>query len=282
MNIFKSFEKKIKKLIELSDIKEKNRETLDLSKVTVDPPRDPSHGHLSTNAAMVLAKSVGLNPRILAEKIIELLKNDQSIECINVAGPGFINIKLTKSFWQDVLKSMIEAGIAYGRSQIGQGKRVNVEYVSANPTGPMHVGHCRGAVIGDVLSNLLQFVGYNVTKEYYINDAGGQVEVLAHSVLLRYRQALGQTINEIPEGLYPGEYLIPLGQSLAQEFGDQLLIIDKSEALSIVKERAIDAMMTMIRDDLSALNIQHDVFFPNECFMLIMRKPFAVQSMTSL
>ncbi|ENN91819.1 arginine--tRNA ligase [Bartonella schoenbuchensis] len=261
MNIFKSFEKKIKKLIELSDIKEKNRETLDLSKVTVDPPRDPSHGHLSTNAAMVLAKSVGLNSRILAEKIIELLKNDQSIECINVAGPGFINIKLTKSFWQNVLKSMIEAGIAYGRSQIGQGKRVNVEYVSANPTGPMHVGHCRGAVIGDVLSNLLQFVGYNVTKEYYINDAGGQVEVLAHSVLLRYRQALGQTINEIPEGLYPGEYLIPLGQSLAQEFGDQLLTIDKSEALSIVKERAIDAMMAMIRDDLSALNIQHDVFF---------------------
>lgn len=210
---------------------------------------------------MVLAKSVGLNSRILAEKIIELLKNDQSIECINVAGPGFINIKLTKSFWQNVLKSMIEAGIAYGRSQIGQGKRVNVEYVSANPTGPMHVGHCRGAVIGDVLSNLLQFVGYNVTKEYYINDAGGQVEVLAHSVLLRYRQALGQTINEIPEGLYPGEYLIPLGQSLAQEFGDQLLTIDKSEALSIVKERAIDAMMAMIRDDLSALNIQHDVFF---------------------
>ncbi|WP_208541244.1 MULTISPECIES: arginine--tRNA ligase [Bartonella] len=261
MNIFKSFEKKIKELIELSDIKEKNRETLDLSKVTIDPPRDPSHGHLSTNAAMVLAKFVGLNPRILAEKIIELLKNDQSIECINVAGPGFINIKLTKSFWQDVLKSMIEAGIAYGRSQIGQGKRVNVEYVSANPTGPMHVGHCRGAVIGDVLSNLLQFVGYNVTKEYYINDAGGQVEVLAHSVLLRYRQALGQTINEIPEGLYPGEYLIPLGQSLAQEFGDQLLTIDKSEALSIIKERAIDAMMTMIRDDLSALNIQHDVFF---------------------
>ncbi|WP_406604263.1 arginine--tRNA ligase [Bartonella gliris] len=261
MNVFKNFEKKIKKLLELSDIKGKNGEDLDLSKITVDPPRDSSHGDLSTNAAMVLAKSVGLNPRALAEKIIELLNNDPSIESIDVAGPGFINFKLTKSFWQDAIKSMLETGIAYGRIPMGQGKRINVEYVSANPTGPMHVGHCRGAVVGDVLSNLLQFVGYNITKEYYINDAGQQIEVLAHSVLLRYREALGQKINEIPEGLYPGEYLIPLGQSLAQEFGDQLLTMDKDEALSIVKERAIHAMMSMIRNDLAALNIYHDIFF---------------------
>ncbi|WP_039760191.1 arginine--tRNA ligase [Bartonella queenslandensis] len=261
MNIFKNFEKKIKKSIELSDIKGKNGEELDLSKITVDPPRDSSHGHLSTNAAMVLAKSIGLSPRALADKIIELLKNDSSIENIGVAGPGFINIKLTKLFWQDAIKYMLELGLSYGRTSMGQGKRINVEYVSANPTGPMHVGHCRSAVVGDVLSNLLQFTGYNITKEYYINDAGQQIEVLAHSVLLRYREALGQKINEIPEGLYPGEYLIPLGQSLAQEFGDQLLTMDKDEALSIVKERAIHAMMSMIREDLAALNIYHDIFF---------------------
>ncbi|WP_375616579.1 arginine--tRNA ligase [Bartonella sp. AP58NXGY] len=261
MNIFKNFEKKIKKSIELSDIKGKNGEDLDLSKITVDPPRDSSHGHLSTNAAMVLAKSIGINPRALADKIIELLKNDSSIENIDVAGPGFINIKLTKLFWQDVIKSMLELGTSYGRIPMGQGKRVNVEYVSANPTGPMHVGHCRGAVVGDVLSNLLQFTGYNITKEYYINDAGQQIEVLARSVLLRYREALGQKINEIPEGLYPGEYLIPLGQSLVQEFGDQLLTMDKNEVLSLVKERAIHAMMSMIREDLAALNIYHDIFF---------------------
>ncbi|WP_336279358.1 arginine--tRNA ligase [Bartonella sp. CB175] len=261
MNVFKNFEKKIKKSLELSDIKEKNGKDLDLSKITVDPPRDSLHGDLSTNAAMVLAKSIGLNPRILAEKIIEFFKNDSFIENIDVAGPGFINIKLTKSFWQNTVKSMLESGTSYGRTSIGQGKRINVEFVSANPTGPMHVGHCRGAVVGDVLSNLLQFVGYNVTKEYYINDAGGQIEVLARSVLLRYHEALGQKINEIPEGLYPGEYLIPLGQSLAQEFGDKLLTMDKDEALSIVKERAINAMMSVIREDLSALNIYHDIFF---------------------
>ncbi|WP_455475256.1 arginine--tRNA ligase [Bartonella sp. B17] len=261
MNIFKNFEKKIKRLLELSDIKEKNGGKLDLSKITVDPPRDSLHGDLSTNAAMVLAKSVGINPRALAEKITEFFKNDPVIENIEVAGPGFINIKLTKLFWQSTIKSMLELGMSYGRSPIGQGKHVNVEYVSANPTGPMHVGHCRGAVVGDVLSNLLQFVGYNITKEYYINDAGVQIEVLANSVLLRYREALGEKINEIPEGLYPGEYLIPLGQSLAQEFSNQLLTMDKEKALSIVKDRAIDAMMSMIQKDLSALNIYHDIFF---------------------
>ncbi|ALE03722.1 arginine--tRNA ligase [Bartonella ancashensis] len=261
MNVFKNFEKKIKRSIELSDIKGKNNEHLDLSKITVDPPRDPAHGDLSTNAAMVLAKSVGLSPRVLAEKILILLKNDHSIDCIDVAGPGFINIKLTQSFWYDVLKSIIESGTDYGRLTMGKGKRVNVEYVSANPTGPMHIGHCRGAVIGDVFSNLLQFADYDVTREYYINDAGQQIETLAHSVLLRYREVLGETIHKIPEGMYPGDYLIPLGQSLAQEFGDKLLAMDSDKALSIVKERAVDAMMAMIRQDLAALNICHDVFF---------------------
>ncbi|MDD9332312.1 MAG: arginine--tRNA ligase [Bartonella sp.] len=264
MNVFKNFENKIKKLIELSDIKGKNGEILDLSKIVADPPRDSLHGDLSTNAAMVLAKSVGLNSRALAEKIIELFNNDQSvgdIDRIDIAGPGFINIKFKQSFWQNALKAMIEKGISYGQIEIGQGKKVNIEYVSANPTGPMHVGHCRGAVIGDVLANLLQFTGYEVTKEYYINDAGEQIKVLARSVMLRYREVLGQTISEIPEGLYPGEYLIPLGQSLAKKFGDKLLIIDQEEALSIVQEHATDAMMAIIRKDLAALNIYHDVFF---------------------
>ncbi|MFT4359933.1 arginine--tRNA ligase, partial [Bartonella bacilliformis] len=276
MNVFKNFEQKIKKSLEESDIKGKNGENLDLSKITVDPPRDSLHGDLSTNAAMVLAKSVGLNPRTLAEKIIALLKDDLSIGHLEVAGSGFINIKLTKSFWHDALKLMITSGTDYGRTQIGHGKQINVEYVSANPTGPMHVGHCRGAVVGDVLANLLQFVGYNVTKEYYINDAGKQIEILAASVLLRYREALGETINRVPEGLYPGEYLIPLGQSLVQEFGDKLLTMDNEEALSIVKERSIDAMMTMIRQDLATLNIHHDVFFSER--MLYMNNAQAIRS----
>ncbi|KEG16793.1 arginine--tRNA ligase [Bartonella bacilliformis] len=276
MNVFKNFEQKIKKLLKESDIKGKNGENLNLSKITVDPPRDSLHGDLSTNASMVLAKSVGLNPRTLAEKIIALLKDDPSIDHLEVAGSGFINIKLTKSFWHDVLKLMITSGTNYGRTQIGQGKQVNVEYVSANPTGPMHVGHCRGAVVGDVLANLLQFAGYNVTKEYYINDAGKQIEILAASVLLRYREALGETINKIPEGLYPGEYLIPLGQSLVQEFGDKLLTMDNEKALSIVKGRSIDAMMTMIRQDLATLNIHHDVFFSER--MLYMNNAQAIRS----
>ncbi|ABM44962.1 arginyl-tRNA synthetase [Bartonella bacilliformis Peru38] len=276
MNVFKNFEQKIKKSLKESDIKGKNGENLDLSKITVDPPRDSLHGDLSTNASMVLAKSVGLNPRTLAEKIIALLKDDPSIDHLEVAGSGFINIKLTKSFWHDVLKLMITSGTDYGRTQIGQGKQVNVEYVSANPTGPMHVGHCRGAVVGDVLANLLQFAGYNVTKEYYINDAGKQIEILAASVLLRYREALGETINKIPEGLYPGEYLIPLGQSLVQEFGDKLLTMDNEKALSIVKERSIDAMMTMIRQDLATLNIHHDVFFSER--MLYMNNAQAIRN----
>ncbi|WP_336276751.1 arginine--tRNA ligase [Bartonella sp. CB178] len=264
MNIFKKFEKKIKKSLELSGLKGKNGEGLDLSKITVDPPRDSSYGDLSTNAAMVLAKPIGLGPRALAEEIIKFLRNDSSVENIEVAGPGFINIKLTKSFWQDAVKSMLELGVSYGSTPMGQKKCVNVEYVSANPTGPMHVGHCRGAVVGDVFSNLLQFVGYNVTREYYVNDAGGQIETLARSVFLRYREALGQEINEIPEGLYPGEYLVPLGQSLAQEFGDKLITMDEGEALYIIKKRAVDAMMSMIRKDLSALNIRHDVFFSEQ------------------
>jgi len=261
MNIFNEFEQKIKELLQQSDIKSKDGSPLDLSRMSIEAPRDPSHGDLATNAAMVLSKSVGCNPRALAERIATLLETDKDIESVNVAGPGFINLRLTDGFWRNVLKTIIKSGSSFGRSELGLGKKVNVEYVSANPTGPMHVGHCRGAVVGDVLANLLSFTGHDVVKEYYINDAGGQIDVLAKSVFLRYREALGENIGKIPEGLYPGDYLVPVGEALKKEFGDKLLTMSEEERLPLIKERSVDAMMRMIRDDLAALNVHHDVFF---------------------
>lgn len=261
MNIFNEFEQKIKELLQHSDIKTKDGSPLDLSRMSIEAPRDPSHGDLATNAAMVLSKSVGCNPRALAERIATLLETDKDIESVNVAGPGFINLRLTDGFWRNVLKTIIKSGSSFGRSELGLGKKVNVEYVSANPTGPMHVGHCRGAVVGDVLANLLSFTGHDVVKEYYINDAGGQIDVLAKSVFLRYREALGENIGKIPEGLYPGDYLVPVGEALKKEFGDKLLAMSEEERLPLIKERSVDAMMRMIRDDLAALNVHHDVFF---------------------
>ena len=261
MNIFNEFEQKIKELLLQSDIKTKDSSPLDLSRMSIEAPRDPSHGDLATNAAMVLSKSVGCNPRSLAERIATLLETDKDIESVNVAGPGFINLRLTDGFWQNVLKTIIKSGSSFGRSELGLGKKVNVEYVSANPTGPMHVGHCRGAVVGDVLANLLSFTGHDVVKEYYINDAGGQIDVLAKSVFLRYREALGENIGKIPEGLYPGDYLVPVGEALKKEFGEKLLAMSEEERLPLIKERSVDAMMRMIRDDLAALNVHHDVFF---------------------
>ena len=261
MNIFNEFEQKIKELLQHSDIKTKDGSPLDLSRMSIEAPRDPSHGDLATNAAMVLSKSVGCNPRALAERIATLLETDKDIESVNVAGPGFINLRLTDGFWRNVLKTIIKSGSSFGRSELGLGKKVNVEYVSANPTGPMHVGHCRGAVVGDVLANLLSFTGHDVVKEYYINDAGGQIDVLAKSVFLRYREALGENIGKIPDGLYPGDYLVPVGEALKKEFGDKLLAMSDEERLPLIKERSVDAMMRMIRDDLAALNVHHDVFF---------------------
>ena len=261
MNIFNEFEQKIKELLLQSDIKTKDGSPLDLSRMSIEAPRDPSHGDLATNAAMVLSKSVGCNPRALAERIATLLETDKDIESVNVAGPGFINLRLTDGFWRNVLKTIIKSGSSFGRSELGLGKKVNVEYVSANPTGPMHVGHCRGAVVGDVLANLLSFTGHDVVKEYYINDAGGQIDVLAKSVFLRYREALGENIGKIPEGLYPGDYLVPVGEALKKEFGEKLLAMSEEERLPLIKERSVDAMMRMIRDDLAALNVHHDVFF---------------------
>ncbi|WP_027039143.1 arginine--tRNA ligase [Mesorhizobium ciceri] len=261
MNIFADFTARIIKAVEALDLKDKDGVSPDLSRIAVEPPRDASHGDLATNAAMVLAKPTGQNPRALAERLAQALRDDKDVAATEVAGPGFVNLRLKDGFWQTHLIALLGEGRNYGRSTVGAGRKTNVEYVSANPTGPMHVGHCRGAVVGDALANLMAFAGYDVTKEYIINDAGGQIDVLGRSVILRYREALGDEIGEIPPGLYPGDYLVPLGQALAKEFGRSLLQMPEDEALAIVKDRAIDAMMAMIRDDLALLNVHHDVFF---------------------
>ena len=234
---------------------------IDLSRVVVEPPRDAAHGDMATNAAMVLAKEARAKPRDLAEQIAARLRADDLIASVDVAGPGFINLTLKPSAWSDALRTVLREGASYGRSAMGAAEKVNVEYVSANPTGPMHVGHCRGAVFGDALASLLAFAGYDVTREYYINDAGAQVDVLARSAFLRYREALGENIGEIPEGLYPGDYLVPVGQALAAEYGDRLLAMPEAEWLPAVRAKAIAMMMAEIKGDLAALNIKHDVFF---------------------
>jgi arginyl-tRNA synthetase len=234
---------------------------LDLSRVVVEPPRDPAHGDMATNAAMVLAKEARKKPRDLAEQVAARLRADDLIASVDVAGPGFINLTLKASAWSDALRAVLREGDGYGRSAMGAGEKVNVEYVSANPTGPMHVGHGRGAVFGDALANLLISAGYDVVREYYVNDAGAQVDVLAHSAYLRYREALGENIGEIPEGLYPSDYLKPVGQALAAAYGDKLLKMPEAEWLAIVRAKAIAMMMDEIKGDLAALNIRHDVFF---------------------
>lgn len=232
---------------------------LDTAAVAVEPPRDKGHGEAATNAAMVLAKPAGMAPRAIAEKLAARLAQDARITQADVAGPGFLNLTLAPSAWQGVVRAALTMGADFGRSTSGQGRRVNVEFVSANPTGPMHVGHVRGAVVGDALSRLLAFAGWQVTREYYINDGGAQVDVLARSAYERYREAHGLE-PEIREGLYPGDYLIPVGEALKARFGDSLL--DKGEQfwLSDVREIATDLMMTEIKGDLAALGVQMDVY----------------------
>lgn len=234
---------------------------LSLSRVVVEPTKDPAHGDLAINAAMVLAKEVGMAPRALAELIVAELARDGDVLKAEIAGPGFINLTLQPSVFTEVLKSAVLAGSEHGRGAAKGAPRINVEYVSANPTGPMHVGHGRGAVFGDALAGLLAFAGHDVTREYYINDAGAQVDVLARSAFLRYREALGEAIGAIPEGLYPGEYLKSVGEALATEFGEALRDKSETEWLPIARAAAIESMMAMIRDDLAALGVVHDVFF---------------------
>jgi arginyl-tRNA synthetase len=234
---------------------------VDLSRVVVEPPRDASHGDMATNAAMVLAKDAKAKPRDLAEQIAARLRADDLIASVDIAGPGFINLTLKAQVWADALRTVLREGNLYGRSGVGAAEKVNVEYVSANPTGPMHVGHCRGAVFGDALASLLAFAGYEVTREYYINDAGAQVDVLARSAYLRYREALGENIGEIPEGLYPGDYLKPVGATLAQHYRSLIEGRSENEWLPLVRKVVIEAMMIMIREDLEALGIRQDRFF---------------------
>ncbi len=245
--------------------------------ITIEPPRDLSHGDMATNAAMVLAKPAGTNPRALADLIASELRGVNSVEAVEIAGPGFLNIRLADSVWRDELENIAAAGKDYGRSGIGGGKTVNVEYVSANPTGPMHMGHCRGAVVGDALATLLEFAGHKVTREYYVNDAGGQVDVLARSVHLRYREALGEDVGEIPEGLYPGDYLIPVGEKLATEHKDAFVGKPESDWLVLFREQAVAAMLTLIKDDLALLGIHHDLF-ASEADVQRAKKPEAAET----
>ncbi len=249
---------------------------LDRKNVTVEPPRDVTHGDLATNAAMVLAKPAGMNPRMLGEALAAELAKLAEVAEASVAGPGFINLRLTDAAWRDELAQIRTGGDDYGRSTLGQGVTVNVEYVSANPTGPMHMGHCRGAVVGDALASLLEFAGHTVIREYYVNDAGGQVDVLARSAHLRYREALGETIA-IPEGLYPGDYLVGIGQELAAEYGDRYVGAPEGEWLALFRARAVAAMLVMIKDDLALLGIHHDLF-SSEAALQAAGKPEAAEA----
>ena len=261
MNLFGYFQTVVK--AELTGMAESGEfpPGLDLSKITAEPPRDASHGDVATNAAMVVAKPASLAPKVMAKKLAMRLATHEDVETATVAGPGFINLRLKESFWPKVLGAILESGSDYGSSDIGKNIKTNVEYVSANPTGPLHVGHCRGAVFGDALAALLKVSGYEVSKEYYINDAGAQVDTVARSAYLRYREALGESIGEIPAGLYPGDYLLPVGEALAREYGSRLQDMVEAEWLPIVRARAIAMMLDLIRDDLASLNIHQEVFF---------------------
>ncbi|MDE0779857.1 MAG: arginine--tRNA ligase [Alphaproteobacteria bacterium] len=260
MNVFSAFKANVEKEIEFLVANGDLPNGTDTSRISVELPRDPSHGDLSTNAAMVLAKPAGLETRDLAETIAERLLTVESVESAEVAGPGFINLRLANNFWFQQLDNILKAGTAYGQSDLGQNRAVNVEYVSANPTGPLHVGHARGSVVGDVLASLLAKAGFAVTREYYINDAGGQIDALARSAFLRYREALGENIGGIPEGLYPGDYLKPVGQELADREGDKWRDAEEAQWLPFVREFSVAAMLDLIRNDLDALGIRHDFF----------------------
>ncbi len=261
MNLFEIFSARVAAAVAALAAEGHVPKGLDLARIVVEPPRDASHGDLATNVAMVLAKEAGMNPRQLAELLVPKLSADADVVSATIAGPGFINLSLKPAVFTAVLTAAVLSGADFGRGADKSEPPVNVEYVSANPTGPMHVGHGRGAVFGDALANLLAFAGRNVTREYYINDAGAQVDVLARSAYLRYREALGEEIGAIPEGLYPGDYLVSVGQTLAKAHGSDLKGMPEEQWLPLVRQVAIDGMMAMIRDDLAALGVEHSVFF---------------------
>jgi arginyl-tRNA synthetase len=260
MNIFKDFLGIVTKELEAMRDAGALPDGLDFSRVTVEPPRDPGHGDLATNAALVLAKAAGRKPRDLADALAARLAEQAEVTGVSVAGPGFINLRLDDGVWHRCLAEVLRAGPDYGASDLGGGRKVNVEYVSTNPTGPLTVGHARGAVVGDALASLLEKVGYRVTREYYINDAGAQVDILARSAYLRYGEALGESIGEIPSGYYPGDYLKAVGRALAGRDGDKWLGKPESDWLPELRRFAIDAMMDLIRADLAALGVRQEVF----------------------
>ncbi len=258
MNLFNHFQSKVLSIVEDLSVQGALPPALETAGLTVEPPRDPAHGDLATNAALVLARSARMKPRQIADAIAARLAEDEVVTAAEVAGPGFINLRLADSFWHARLAEVLVAGKDYGASDIGRGRKVNVEYVSANPTGPLHIGHARGAVFGDALSSLLKKVGYDVTREYYVNDAGAQVEALAQSVYFRYREALGQEVGEIPEGSYPGDYLVPVGQALAKRDGDKWLSAATKDWTEECANFGRDAMMDLIQADLAALGVPSD------------------------
>lgn len=260
MNFFHTFREDILKILQTLVKKGSLPEGLEFDKITTEPPRDPSHGDLATNAAMVLSKPAKKNPRDLGQLIAKELETLSFVEEVSVAGPGFINLKLSPDFWYQELKTILKEKEEYGASSIGLGEKINLEYVSANPTGPIHAGHGRVAVVADVLANLLEKVGYRVLREYYVNDAGGQAEKLAKSTYLRYREALGEKISHIPEGFYPGDYLKEVGQALADRDGTLWLSVPEKEWLEPFREFAVNAMMTKICKNLALMGITHEVF----------------------
>lgn len=260
MNIFAEFQARLVIILHALQAEGVLPADTNFAGIAVEPPRDSSHGDLAINAAMVLAKPAGLTPRDLAENIAAKLMADSDIETVDIAAPGFINITLSSQLWLQQVSVVLQAGRDYGSSTMGQGEKVNIEYVSANPTGPMHVGHARGAVVGDALARLIERAGFQVTREYYINDAGAQIDVLARSALLRMREAMGEEIGDIPEGLYPGDYLKPVGQALADKYGAALLDAPEAEQMEKIKTITLPMMMDMICEDLAALGVTHDVF----------------------
>ena len=261
MNLFGHFQAIVRSELSAMMAADELPAGLDTSRVTAEPPRDASHGDVTTNAAMVVAKVAGRAPRDLAQLLAMRLGKQPDVQSAEVAGPGFINLRLKETFWPKILEAILAEGDSYGRSDLGKGIKTNVEYVSANPTGPLHVGHCRGAVFGDALAALLDATGHEVSREYYINDAGAQVDTVARSAFLRYKEALGQDIGEIPAGLYPGDYLIPVGQALASEHGAKLLTMTEDNWLPTVRGKAIAMMMNLIRSDLASLKIHQEIFF---------------------
>ena len=260
MNIFSTIKEQVVASINALAAEGELPSGLATERIAVEPPREASHGDMATNAAMLLAKSASMSPRDLADKLCQKLRECENVGEIEIAGPGFINIRLNPSVWRNCIKNVLQQGTSFGASTMGVGKQVNVEYVSANPTGPLHIGHARGAVFGDVLATLLEKAGYEVCREYYINDAGGQVDVLARSAYLRYREAQGEDIGDIPEGLYPGVYLKAVGEVLSDRYGNRLMRLPEAEWLEEVREIAISEMMALIRSDLSALGVKLDIF----------------------